>query len=108
MRLAQLAVFAATSVERGMRNLRVAGGLARNACPNTRKDFAPSLRDGRAAVVAKLGGCASGKMCPGTQNSVFDRIVNLVLYSAIACPTAGHMLFPSTLKGRIFLAVSER
>src|SRR5947208_3594003 len=96
--LLKLAVFAAASVEAGVRRTAIAPRLTGNAGPNTRARPATSVRDFLAALDAADGCLASRHGRPCSHDAVDNGVVDLVLHRPVRGPTTRHRL-DSSLSG---------
>jgi hypothetical protein len=90
---AKLAVLAAAAVDPGLPPLTVADRLAGDARPAGRQGVAPGVRNALAAVFAKFSAGAFGQAKPRKLYGVGNRVVDLLLYGAVARPTIRHLIY---------------
>src|SRR5687767_7210765 len=96
---AQLAVLAAAAVDGGVGDGLVALRLAGDAGAHPGERLAALRRNRLAAIVAFLGTLPLGGERTGAKDRVLHRVVDLVLDRAVASPSAGHIVFLSSLRG---------
>tara|TARA_R110001606_G_scaffold105716_1_gene229999 strand:+ start:35091 stop:35633 length:543 start_codon:yes stop_codon:yes gene_type:complete len=88
--LAQLAVLAATPVEAGTLPVGIANGLTDNTGSCAGQGAAARIRDFVTAFGAIFGGVSGRHIGSSAFHCVRNRVVDLILYRAIARPTACH------------------